>query len=411
MTRRHDAAVLASNAAATMPARRLHADPEGEPMDTSTRGAPLGGLRVLEMAAIGPVPFAGMVLADLGADVVRLDRPAERTAPPGAGAAVDVLGRGKRSVVVDLKRPEAAGVVLDLVRGVDVLIEGLRPGVMERLGVGPDECHAVNEQLVYGRMTGFGQDGPLAQEAGHDINYIAISGVLGRIGRAGEAPVPPLNLVGDFGGGAMFLVSGVMAALLERVRTGRGQVVDAAMVDGSMLLTAAFFGGRRPGPRGTTIIDSGAPFYDAYETSDGRYVSVGAIEPQFWASFIAGLGLDPAEISQQPGDWPAAKQRVADAIRTRTRDEWVAVFEGKDACVAAVLDHDELFDHPHHVARQQFVEVDGVPQPAPAPRFSRRPHPRPAGAPAKGAHTDEVLSAAGLADDRIASLRAAGVVA
>ena len=341
-------------------------------MSERTAGA-LAGVTVLEMSAIGPVPFAGMVLADMGADVIRVDRPGETEVLPGTSRGVDVLGRGKRSVVVDLKHPDGAGVVLDLVASADVLLEGLRPGVMERLGVGPDECLAVNERLVYGRMTGFGQEGPLAAEAGHDINYISIAGVLSRIGRAGQAPVPPLNLVGDFGGGAMFLVTGVLGALVERATSGRGQVVDAAMDRRRRAAHGRFvrWAGRRP--RGSNLLDTGAPFYDAYETADGKYLSAGPIEPKFGPPSSAGLGLDPEVVDPARDGWPAAKAAVADVIRTRDRDEWAALFFGADACVTPVLEPDELFDHPQHTARSSFVEVDGVRQPAPAPRLSRRP--------------------------------------
>jgi alpha-methylacyl-CoA racemase len=376
----------------------------------SNSKGPLAGLRVLEMSAIGPVPFAGMVLADMGADVVRVDRPGTPEAFPGVGRGADVLGRGKRSVTVDLKHADGAGVVLELVKTADVLLEGLRPGVMERLGVGPDECVAVNERLVYGRMTGFGQEGPLANEAGHDINYISVAGVLARIGRPGAAPVPPLNLVGDFGGGAMFLVTGVLGALVERAASGKGQVVDAAMIDGAALLTAGTFSGVPQPARGEGVLDGGGPFYDAYETSDGRYLSAGPIEPRFWANFVAVLGLDPAVVTQDRAGWADAKAQVAATIRTKTRDEWMALFMGADACVAPVLDPAELFDHPHHKVREGFVEVDGVLQPAPAPRFSRSVHGVPGGAPANGTATDEVLTAAGIPADRIAALRASGAV-
>jgi alpha-methylacyl-CoA racemase len=378
-------------------------------MTTNSKG-PLAGVRVLEMSAIGPVPFAGMVLADMGADVVRVDRPGTPEALPGVGRGADVLGRGKRSVTVDLKHADGATVVLELVKSADVLLEGLRPGVMERLGVGPDECLAVNERLVYGRMTGFGQDGPLASEAGHDINYISVAGVLSRIGRAGAAPVPPLNLVGDFGGGAMFLVTGVLGALLERATSGRGQVVDAAMIDGAALLTAGTFSGVTQPARGEGVLDGGSPFYDAYETSDGKFLSAGPIEPRFWANFVAVLELDPAVVTQERATWPASKAAVAAAIATKTRDQWTALFAGTDSCVAAVLEPAELFDHPHHKAREGFVEVDGVLQPAPAPRFSRSVSGAPGGAPANGSATDDVLAAAGLPAERTAELRAAGVV-
>jgi alpha-methylacyl-CoA racemase len=369
----------------------------------------LAGIRVLEMSAIGPVPFAGMQMADMGADVVRIDRPGAAEPFPGGGRGADVFGRGKQSAVVDLKHPDGPGIVLDLVRSADVLLEGSRPGVMERLGVGPNECLAVNERLVYGRMTGYGQDGPLSSEAGHDINYISIAGVLARIGRAGGPPVPPLNLVGDFGGGAMFLVTGVLAALVERATSGRGQVVDAAMIDGAAMLTAAFFGGPA-GRRGFGMLDGGAPFYEVYETSDGAYVSVGPIESKFWHVFVAGLGIDPASVSQDPASWPASKAVIATALAGRTRDEWTATFTGADACVTPVIEPGELFSHPHHVARQSFVQVDGVPQPAPAPRLSRSVAAAPADAPGKGADTDAVLRAAGFDDDRIAAVRGSGAI-
>lgn len=376
---------------------------------TNRKGA-LAGVRVLEMSAIGPVPFAGMVLADMGAEVVRVDRPGTPEALPGVGRGADVLGRGKRSVTVDLKHAEGPAVVLELAKTADVLLEGLRPGVMERLGVGPEECLAVNERLVYGRMTGFGQDGPLAGEAGHDINYISVAGVLSRIGRPGAAPVPPLNLVGDFGGGAMFLVTGVLGALLERASSGKGQVVDAAMIDGAALLTAGTFSGAPQPARGEGVLDGGGPFYDAYETADGKYLSAGPIEPRFWANFVRVLGLDPATVTQDRPDWAETKAYVAAAIKTKSRDEWMALFLGADACVAPVLEPDELFDHPHHMARQGFVEVDGVLQPAPAPRFSRSAAGAPGGAPRNGSATDEILTAAGLSAARIAELRSAGAV-
>jgi alpha-methylacyl-CoA racemase len=376
---------------------------------TNSKGA-LAGVRVLEMSAIGPVPFAGMVLADMGAEVIRVDRPGTPEALPGVGRGADVLGRGKRSVTVDLKHPDGAAVVLELAKTADVLLEGLRPGVMERLGVGPDECLAVNERLVYGRMTGFGQEGPLASEAGHDINYISVAGVLARIGRPGMPPVPPLNLVGDFGGGAMFLVTGVLGALLERATSGKGQVVDAAMIDGAAILTAGMFSGVPPVPRGEGVLDGGGPFYDAYETADGKYLSAGPIEPRFWANFVRVLGLDPATVTQDRAGWADTKAQVASVIRTKPRDEWMELFSGADACVAPVLDHDELFEHPHHVARAGFVEVDGVRQPAPAPRFSRSVAGTPGGAPTNGSATDEILAAAGLPAERIAELRASGAV-
>jgi alpha-methylacyl-CoA racemase len=299
---------------------------------------PLRGLKILEFAGIGPGPFCGMVLADLGADVVRLDR-----AEGPAGSRQDFLGRGRRSVGLDLKRPEAVAAALRLIEGADALIEGFRPGVMERLGLGPDACLARNPRLVYGRMTGWGQEGPLAQSAGHDINYIALTGALWSIGRPGERPVPPLNLVGDYGGGGMLLAVGVLAALLEAKGSGRGQVVDAAMVDGAALLMAPIYAmmarGRWGPERGANYLDGAAVFYDTYECADGRWLAVGPIEPQFWAEMLRLLSLDPARFERrmEPAHWPALKEELAAAFRARTRDDWVGVFEGTDACVCAVL--------------------------------------------------------------------------
>jgi alpha-methylacyl-CoA racemase len=381
---------------------------------------PLAGVRVVELAGIGPAPFAGMVLADLGADVVRVDRPA------GGGVAglggdrgahrMEVLNRGRRSVAVDLKHPDGAEVVLRLAAGADALIEGLRPGVAERLGVGPEACRARNPRLVYGRMTGWGQDGPYAAEAGHDITYAAVAGALAHIGRAGQPPTPPLNLVADFGGGGMLLALGVVAGVLSARATGEGQVVDAAMVDGVALLMAPFFTGYRTGffsdERGTNLLDSGAPFYDSYACADGRWVAVGAIEPQFFAALVAGLGLDAAALGPQhdQGGWPEMRRRFAAAFATATRDEWVARFAGRDACVAPVLTTEETFADPHLAARGTVVEVEGVPQPAPAPRFSATPGRLDRPPPAPGEHTAAVLAEAGYGPDEIAALRAGGAV-
>ena len=372
---------------------------------------PLATVRVVEIASLAPGPFAACLLADMGADVVRVDR---LGAGPTFGS--DLLGRGRRSLAADLKHPDGVATVLKLIDSADVLIEGFRPGVMERLGLGPQACLTRNERLVYGRMTGYGQDGPWARAAGHDINYISMSGVLGMVGRAGQPPTPPLNLVGDFGGGGMLLAFGIACALLEARDSGRGQVVDAAMVDGSAMLMLPFFGGRAGAAgagRGTNLLDSGAPFYDAYETADGRWVSVGAIEPQFYAELIEKMGLDPDDLPAQMdvASWPAVKARFAEVFRTRTRDEWCDVFDDSDACFAPVLDLDEVEHHPHSRARGAHIEVDGVVQPAPAPRLSvtpgavRRPPPR------SGEHTDAVLSEwLGLAAADIAALRAAGAV-
>ena len=337
---------------------------------------PLKGVRVIEMAGIGPGPFCGMMLADMGADVLRIDRPG--AAPPRPG---DVTARGKRMLGLDLKDAGAAAELLVLVENADALIEGFRPGVMERLGLGPADCQARNFKLVYGRMTGWGQTGPWAQAAGHDINYIAISGALDAIGTE-DAPVPPLNLVGDYGGGGMLLAMGVLAALLCVRGGGAGQVVDAAMSDGAALLMAPIYGMRAAGrwgaARGGNLLDGGAPFYGTYGCADGKFLAVGPIEPQFFALFVQGIGLDAADFSRR-GDaaaWPALRARIATALLTRTRDEWAAVFDGSDACVAPVLTMAEAPQHPHNVARGTFVELDGVTQPAAAPRFSPLPEPR-----------------------------------
>jgi alpha-methylacyl-CoA racemase len=340
------------------------------------RGA-LNGLRVVELAGIGPGPHAAMVLADLGADVVRVVRGESEPVPVDPLA--DPLLRGRRVVTADLKEPAGRAAVLSLVDNADVLIEGFRPGVAERLGVGPEVCLARNPRLVYGRMTGWGQHGPLSTAAGHDINYLGLTGALHAIGRAGEPPVPPLNLVGDFGGGSMLLLTGVLAALYERERSGLGQVVDAAMVDGVAMLLQLAWGLRAAGAwsdeRGSNLLDGAAPFYDTYECADGRYVAVGALEPKFYASLLAGLGLAPGEVPDRadPAGWPALRSRFAAAFATRTRDEWVAAFAGTDACVTPVLRFDEVAGHPHVAARGSVVEVDGLTQAAPAPRFSRTP--------------------------------------
>lgn len=359
---------------------------------------PLDGYRVVEIVGIGPGPFAAMMLADMGAEVLRVDRAKSAAAGDPGKPSYDLLARGRRSVGVDLKRPEGVEVVLRLVERADALIEGFRPEVAERLGIGPRQCHDRNRRLVYGRMTGWGQDGPYAKAAGHDINYIALAGALGAIGRAGEAPVPPLNLVGDFGGGGMLLAYGVVCGLLEAARSGEGQVVDAAMVDGSALLMTMFHGMAAGGAwspeRGTNLLDTGAPFYDVYETADGRYVSVGSLEPQFYAELLRLSGLDAEQDLPSQHDrsqWPAMKQRLAEVFRTRTRDEWCALMEGTDVCFAPVLSMDEASHHPHNVSRDTFVEVDGVVQPAPAPRFSRTPG-EVAGPPAhSGQHTEDAL--------------------
>lgn len=352
---------------------------------TADRGGPLRGVRVVELAGIGPGPFAAMLLADLGADVLRVDRPNRNPITPDATRSdtgrvngYDVLNRSRRRVAVDLRNPQGVELVLDLVEEADVLIEGFRPGVAERYGVGPDECMSRNRGVVYGRMTGWGQDGPLAQSAGHDINYLSMAGVLGHVGREGQPPTPPLNLVADFGGGGMLLVVGVLSALLERASSGEGQVVDAAMVDGSAILMAPLFGAFASGfwssERGTNLLDSGAPFYDCYRCADGGYVAVGAIEPKFYDQLLVGLGMDddgtlPDQHDQER--WPELRQRFADAFEERARDEWAEYFSGVDACVTPVLDMGEATATPMAAEREMFPLVGGVPQPAPAPRFSR----------------------------------------
>ena len=374
---------------------------------------PLAGLRVVELAGIGPVPFAAMVLADLGADVLRVDR----VGAPNAVARMDVLNRGRRSIAVDLKQREGAEVVLRAAATADALVEGYRPGVAERMGIGPEPCLDRNPRLVYGRMTGWGQDGPYAAEAGHDITYAAVAGALAHIGRAGQPPTPPLNLVADFGGGGMLLALGVVSAVLSAQRTGAGQVVDAAMVDGVALLMAPFFMALRSGhftnERGTNLLDSGAPFYDSYACADGRYVAVGALEPQFFATLLAGLGIDPAEVGDQHdrSGWPALRQRLTAAFAARPRDEWVAHFAGRDACVAPVLTTEETLADPHLRARGTVFELDGVPQPGPAPRFSATPAALDRPPPEPGEHTHEVLVELGYQLDEAKALEDAGVVA
>jgi alpha-methylacyl-CoA racemase len=378
---------------------------------------PLSGITVIEIAGIGPGPYCGMLLADLGADVIRIDRTQAVTGGDPASPPADLLARGRRSVGVDLKNPDGVEVVLGLVERADALIEGFRPGVTERLGIGPDDCLARNPRLVYGRMTGWGQDGPYASTAGHDINYISLAGALEPIGRRGEAPVPPLNLVGDFGGGGLLLAFGLVAALLEVTRSGRGQVIDAAMVDGAASLMTMTHSFRAMGlwndERGTNMLDTGAHYYDVYETADGRYVSVGSIESQFYAELLRLTGLEGEDLPAQNdrSQWPALKERLAGIFRTKTRDEWCALMEGTDVCFAPVLSIPEATEHPHNVARGTFVEVAGITQPGPAPRFSRTPgeiRRPPAHA---GQHTDEVLTEAGFDADRLAKLREAGAIA
>jgi alpha-methylacyl-CoA racemase len=388
-------------------------------MPETTRTGPLRSVRVLELAGIGPCPFAGMVLADLGADVLRVERSSTvPDRPDELGGAWDVLQRGKRSIGVDLKDGAGVDLVLDLVGTSDVLIEGFRPGVTERLGLGPDTCLARNRRLVYGRMTGFGQDGPLAHHAGHDVDYIAVAGVLGAIGRAGGPPVPPLNLVADFGGGGMLLVLGVLAALFEVGRSGEGQVVDAAMVDGAALLFSMTWSLRALGvwrdELGSNLLDTGAPYYEVYECADGRHVAVGALEPQFYAALCRVLDLSPEDLPGQMerDTWPEVKRRFAEIFRTRARDEWVerAETEHGDACLAPVLSMSEAAAHPHNVHRGTFTTVGGVLQPAPAPRFSRSAA-RIASPPCRpGEGGRAALSDWGVAEDRCSELLGRGVL-
>jgi alpha-methylacyl-CoA racemase len=380
------------------------------------RSGPLSGVRIIELSGIGPGPFAGMMLADMGAEVIRVDRASGGSMLSATEPRLDVLGRGKSSIAVDLKNPEGVAVVLDLIAGADGVFEGYRPGVAERLGLGPDVCLARNPALAYGRMTGWGQTGPLAPAAGHDIDYISISGALAAIGREGQPPTPPLNLVGDFGGGGAFLAYGMVCAILAARISGKGQVVDAAMVDGASILMAPFVAMRATGmwspERGTNMLDSGAPFYDAYRTSDGRYLAVGAIEPQFYALLLEGLGLAGADLPGQMdrARWPELKARFAEVIAGRTRDDWESVFSGTDACVAPVLEPDEVPTHPHMKARDSFVEISGLTQPRPAPRFSVTSPSVPHEAPANGGDSRRLLAELGYDDARVSALLQNGAV-
>ena len=377
---------------------------------------PLEGIRIIELAAIGPGPMCAMLLADLGADVIRVDR----TEPSGLGIPIDprfeVNSRNRRSIAVDLKRPEGLAAVLRLVDHADALIEGFRPGVAERLGLGPDVCLARNARLVYGRMTGFGQDGVLANAAGHDLNYIALTGALHAIGPRDAKPVPPLNLVGDYGGGALYLALGILAALVERQRSGTGQVIDAAMVEGAASLASIFYGLTAAGvwrnTRGDNVLDGGAPYYNVYETADGRYISIAAIEGKFFAELVRRIGLEAHYIEGQNDRalWPEMQQRLAEIFRSRTRDQWCELLEGTDVCFAPVLSIEEAPLHAHNVSRRVFVDVNGFAQPAPAPRFSRTQTGIPRPVPQVGQHTDEILEEAGLVRADIEALRHAGAV-
>ncbi|MDR7254262.1 alpha-methylacyl-CoA racemase [Nocardioides sp. BE266] len=374
-------------------------------------------MKVVEIAGLGPGPFCAMVLADLGADVIRVDRAAgSALVGPSADFRTEVLHRGRQSVAVDLKHPDGRDLVLDLVEGADALIEGFRPGVAERLGIGPDVCLARNPRLIYGRMTGFGQDGPMSQVVGHDINYVAHSGVLSLLGREGQAPTAPLSLVGDFGGGGMLLALGILAAAWEARTSGRGQVIDAAMCDGSALLGAAFYGywstGAWSHERGTNIVDTGAPFYDAYETADGKFVAIAGMEQRFYDELVDVLGIDTADLPDRndPATWPMTKKVFADAIRTRTREEWLGLAAGRESTLTPVLDPDEAIADEHNVARRSFVDVGGVVQPAPAPRFSRTPASVDRPPPVPGEHTREVLAAWGVEPTRITELERDGAI-
>lgn len=372
---------------------------------------PLSGVKVIELAGIGPGPFAGMVLADMGAEVVRVSRPGDTR----HAAAQSVLERGRRSIVVDLKAAGAADVVLRLVEKADALIEGFRPGVAERLGVGPGPCLDRNPRLVYGRITGWGQDGPLAHNAGHDIDYVALTGALYSMGQADRPPAPPLNLVGDFGGGGYLLAYGVVCGLFEALRSGKGQVVDAAIVDGAASLLANLFGMQAQGlwtsERGANLLDGGRPEYSTYECADGKFIAVGALEAAFYDSFIDGLGLDDPPDRRDRTLSGQLRTRIAERFLTRSRDEWMKVFDGADACVAPVLTPAEATTHPHLVARKTYLEVDGITQPAAAPRFSRTPGQTGSRAPKLGADTRAILREAGYDETAIGELNRAGVVA
>ncbi|PWF55329.1 CaiB/BaiF CoA transferase family protein [Massilia glaciei] len=380
---------------------------------------PLAGVRVVEMVGLGPCPFAAMMLADMGAEVIRIDRHGAAGAA-GAfsflGTRHDVMARGRRSLALDLKQAGARGVLLRLLGKADVLLEGFRPGVMERLGFGPDVCHARNPKLVYGRVTGWGQHGPLAQAAGHDLNYIALTGMLHAMGRAGEPPAPPLNLVGDFGGGAMMMAFGVVCAVLEARASGRGQVVDAAMTDGAALLGAMMYGLRAHGSwsdaRGADLLDGGAPFYASYACADGKFITVGSLEPQFYALLLKLIGATDAafEAQMEAGGWPGLKARFEAIFAGRTRAQWCELLEGADVCFAPVLDMAEAPGHPHNVARAAFIEVDGVVQPAPAPHFSRTVPEVSSGPASAGQHSAQILADWGWSAQDVAALAAQRVI-
>jgi len=378
---------------------------------------PLAGIKVVELAGIGPGPMCAMLLSDMGADVIRVDRLVDSGLGISYGRKYSTLNRGRRSIAIDLKNPKGIETVLRLADGADALIEGFRPGVTERLGIGPDVCLDRNPRLVYGRMTGWGQDGPLAHAAGHDMNYIALTGALDSIGRDGGKPVPPLNLVGDFGGGALYLAYGIVCGVLEARQSGQGQVVDTAMTDGAASLMTSIYGTHATGnwrqPRGSNILDTGAHFYEVYETSDGKFVSIASIEAKFYKELLELTGLDGEDLPAQMDrdSWPAMRDRLIGVFKTKTRDEWCAIMEGTDVCFAPVLSMAEAPNHPHNKARGTFIEVDGVIQPGPAPRFSRTKAEVQGPPSDPGQHTDEVLDDWGFTSDDIAQLHDAGAVA
>jgi alpha-methylacyl-CoA racemase len=377
---------------------------------------PLAGVKVVEIAGIGPGPFCSMFLADMGADVIRVDRLEASGLGIAAKTKYNLLNRNRPSIALNLKSPEGVETVLKLVEKADILLEGFRPGVAERLGIGPEECKARNPKLVFGRMTGWGQDGPIAHSAGHDINYISLSGALHAIGDEGGAPVPPLNLVGDFGGGAMFLASGVLAAYIEAQKSGEGQVVDVSMVEGSAYLATSMFGMMQSGnwkeERGVNILDGGAHFYGTYETKDGKHVSIGSIEPKFYDDLLKATGLDGEELPAQmdKAGWAGLKDRLASVFKTKTRDEWDEIMLGSDICYAPILSFSEAAAFPHNVARESFSTIDGVFQPSPAPKFSRTKTSIRMGVPEQGSNTTEALSAWGFGGDEIAGLKKQGAI-
>jgi alpha-methylacyl-CoA racemase len=377
---------------------------------------PLSGVRVIEMAGIGPGPFCGMLLADMGADVVRVDRLTDSDRGVNFPPRLDLLNRNKRSIAIDLKSPQGLDTVNELIKNADVLLEGFRPGVMEKLGLGPRACVAVNPKLVYGRITGWGQDGPLAQAAGHELNYIALSGALEAIGSPGKPPTIPLNLIGDFGGGALYLAMGVLAAVIEARSSGTGQVVDAAIVDGVNSLMTMQYAlkqmGAWPNARGSNLLDGGAPFYSVYETKDGHFISIAPVEKRFYEALLERLELSPTDLPKQNDarGWEQMRSQFGEIFKSRTRAEWCDILEGTDACFAPVLNMDEVRTHPHNVARQMFVEVDGVLNPAPAPRFSRTVSELTRSPPHMGADTEQALLDWGLPAEKIIELRQAKVI-